>query len=103
MIIAMDLMDQLEEFGFLVLGPCGSVKDALNIVERKRIDAAILDVNLGTETSEAIAIALRKLNVPFVIASGYCREQYSKAYGNAPAVPKPVQTDKLVRVLSACL
>ena len=35
------------------------------------MDAAILDINLGNETSFPIAQALMKRNIPFIFITGY--------------------------------
>jgi two-component SAPR family response regulator len=98
-IMAMDLMGELEKHGFAVLGPCATTECALELFTEDGCDAAILDVNLGTETSERVAEALNKQGVPFVVVSGYNAEQYPAIYNKAPYLSKPVQTDSLLRLL----
>ena len=48
--IAADLVLSLEDLGVSVVGPAGSVADALALVAGEpALDAAVLDVNLGKE------------------------------------------------------
>jgi DNA-binding response OmpR family regulator len=67
--IGLELKACLEDAGFLVLGPAGSVRDALNLITKRRPDAAVLDVNLGREKVTPVADRLNLLDVPFVIAN----------------------------------
>lgn len=46
MITAMDIAATVEEARGTVLGPCGCIQDAFDIIARHTIHAAILDVNL---------------------------------------------------------
>ncbi len=53
--IGLELKACLEVAGFLVLGPAGSVRDALRLISTQRPDAAVLDVNLGRENVIPVA------------------------------------------------
>ena len=83
-IIALEAEDLSTELGAETVHVAASVQEALEIVRNKDIVFALLDVNLGTETSEAIAIELQKLATPFVFATGYgdmsaLKDQFPKA------------------------
>lgn len=69
MFIAFELEAALIDGGFRVLGPVGSVKDALDLLKNERPDAAVLDVNLAGENVAPVALQLRVLGVPFVLAT----------------------------------
>jgi hypothetical protein len=69
--------------GFDVVGPVRNVEAALGLLERLGCDAAVLDINLGRETSEAVAIELASNNTPFVTLSGYSLQQYHPAFACA--------------------
>ncbi len=71
MLIAIDTQDCLEELGVKDISVIGNVVGALDQIERKTPDMAILDFNLGTESSEPIARELVKRGIPFVLATGY--------------------------------
>lgn len=102
-LLAMDLAEQLQSSGFEVLGPCTSTQDALKILERENCDAAVLDINLGSETSEVVAHTLKSNGIPFVVASGYSLSQYPKVFSSVPALSKPIQTERLIALLNNSL
>ena len=97
--MAMDLAEQLQERGFEVVGPHADVASALTSVETSGCDAAVLDINLGPETSEQVAERLRARQVPFVVISGYDMAQRPAAYAGAPAFNKPVVFERLASAL----
>lgn len=70
-IIAMELAEVLEEGGFRVLGPVSTVMAALKLLDQHRPDAAVLDLNLRNEMVTPVAQVLRRMAVPFAIASAY--------------------------------
>jgi len=60
------------ELGVETIGPVGTVKRALNLVERSgRLDAAVLDIKLRDGVVYPVAEALRARGVPFVFTTGY--------------------------------
>ncbi|MPS71032.1 MAG: GAF domain-containing protein [Novosphingobium sp.] len=89
-IIAMEAEDVLRDLGF---GDCritGSVQDAMALVEGNGVSFAMLDVNLGKDTSEPIAHALHERGVPFIFASGYGeRALMAGDFKRVPVVTKP--------------
>jgi DNA-binding response OmpR family regulator len=52
--IGLDIGQQLAGAGFEVVGPALSVAKALRFVAEPGCDVAVLDVNLGSETSEPV-------------------------------------------------
>ena len=68
-LIAMEIERALASSGFEVLGPVGSVEEALQLLHRERPDAAVLDVTLRDGKVTAVAALLRSRDVPFVLAS----------------------------------
>ena len=48
-----------------------SVEAALDALDNTRFDLALLDYNLGSESSEAVARRLKAMGVPFWLATGY--------------------------------
>lgn len=68
--IAMDLQDTFELAGFRVLGPVATVDPGLKIIRETKPDVAMLDYNLGKETSIPIAHKLDEVEIPYVFLSG---------------------------------
>src|SRR5215210_6821105 len=69
-LIGIDLADHLEAFGAQVIGPVATVSDALRLVERHHLSAALLDFHLedGEITPLLTTLAVRR--VPAVIYTG---------------------------------
>jgi DNA-binding LytR/AlgR family response regulator len=101
-IIASDLAHLLEAMGAKIVGPAGSVQDALELVERnaQHLDGAVLDVNLRDERVYPVADALAAHGLPFVFATGYDALAIPDTYAAAPRCEKPVDVAQLVRLLA---
>ncbi|WP_260927069.1 HWE histidine kinase domain-containing protein [Novosphingobium sp. 9] len=89
-IIAMEAEDLLRGIGFEDCRIAGSVRGALDLIAETEISFAMLDVNLGKDTSEPVARALYERAIPFIFASGYGENAIQSAdLGNVPTVTKP--------------
>jgi PAS domain S-box-containing protein len=102
-LMAMEIAHVLTEAGFEVVGPARAVAAALELLKQRGCDAAVLDINLGNETSEPVACELKNRGTPFVTLSGYAKAQHPSIFHGAPALAKPLQPDRLIAKLSACL
>ncbi|WP_296419813.1 HWE histidine kinase domain-containing protein [Pseudooctadecabacter sp.] len=71
MVIAMDASDILTHLGATDVALTSTVDDALQVLDAGKITAAVLDVNLGSQTSLPAAQKLHDLGIPFVLATGY--------------------------------
>ncbi len=95
-LVAIEIADLIDQRGYHVIGPAASVQAALDHIERTGCDGAILDVNLGRETSEPVALRLKQMGTPFTVVSGYAREQLPPSMQDATLVGKPVSPDALL-------
>ncbi|MBV7259021.1 HWE histidine kinase domain-containing protein [Erythrobacter crassostreae] len=71
MIIALDTEESLKRLGIKSVQIESSVAGALTSIEKRLPDFAIVDFNLGVESSEPVAAALKERGVRFVLATGY--------------------------------
>jgi light-regulated signal transduction histidine kinase (bacteriophytochrome)/CheY-like chemotaxis protein len=71
MIIALDGEDALIDIGAREVFTAPSVVRSLALIEEGRISFAVLDYNLGGETSVSIAEQLLARGIPFIFATGY--------------------------------
>ncbi|HEY1862606.1 MAG TPA: response regulator [Roseiarcus sp.] len=91
-LIAMSLTDALENAGSVVVGPVPSVDKAIKQIESEpRIDAAVLDVNLGGVLAFAVADMLIAKKIPFVFTSGYEDDVLKSRYSKVKNCTKPYQ------------
>ena len=103
--IASDMAQVLEDAGAEVVGPAGTVEDALELVESEAVtlDGAALDINLHGERVYPVADALAARGVPFVFATGYDAHVIPEAYAGVPRLEKPVDRTQLERALARSL
>ena len=100
-LVAMDLADELTDHGAQVVGPAGSVEEALALVAAdSAIDGAVLDINLRNEKVYPVAEALHARGIPFVFTTGYDAWLVPEAYAGFPRLPKPVDIRALVQSIS---
>ena len=98
--LAQDMAEYLQNLGMQVLGPVGTVADALKLADSAEVQAAVLDVNLGGERVYPVADLLRRKGIPFVFASGYGGELEPAAYADVPRCIKPVDFALLAAALA---
>src|SRR5579872_5443937 len=69
-IIALDFEDTILRFGVRTVRTAGSVARALQLIEERAPDFALLDIGLVHEKSFAIAERLEALGIPFAFVTG---------------------------------
>ncbi len=100
-IVGMMMTDFLTKLGFEVVGPFGTVSDAIGAIDRERFQAAVLDVNLRGEMIYGLADELTERGIPLVFVTGYGAETIDARFSNVPVLQKPVDNVALRRVLNA--
>ena len=89
-LVAMLIEDILLDLDCVVIGPVGTVAQALALLHHEEIDGALLDVNLGGgERSYPVADALAARNVPFVFVTGYGEAGVEGRYAPVTVLQKP--------------
>ncbi len=100
-LIAMDLEDTLMKWGVASVRTVPNVKEATEAMRQFAPDVAVLDFNLGAETSEAIADDLVDKGVPFLFSTGYGDDGMIPArFRHIPIVRKPFDGMSLAAKLS---
>ena len=90
LIIAMAAEVILLDLGARQVDTAASVDQALRSIERVRPSFALLDLNLGSESSIKVAQKLKEIGVPFIFATGYGeRAPIPEQLADAPVVQKP--------------
>jgi len=101
-IIALDTEENLKRLGVGDVRIESSVTGALAAIADDRPDFAIIDFNLGGESSEPIAEALRAAGVRFVLATGYAEGAGGfERMGAAAVLRKPYGMTEIERLLVA--
>lgn len=71
MLQALDLSNTFQDAGATVLGPATKVDEALDILDRHKCGAALLDFKFGRQTAGPLIDDLYRRRIPFVVHTGY--------------------------------
>ncbi len=102
-VTAFQIEQTLIEAGFDVVGPAPSVAGAVKYLKHEDCDAAVLDITLGSETSEPVARMLNELGTPFVTLSAYVQHHQPVIFLGAAWLTKPLHSELLIAKLRHCL
>src|ERR1700730_3320703 len=100
-LLAMMMAQTLGDLDFEVVGPFGTVDEAIAAIEREPIDAGILDINLGGEMVYPVAGALQARKVPFVFMTGYGSEAVAAPFPDVRIFQKPIEREILQNLFVA--
>ena len=98
-LIAMTAEMMLEDLDVRDIRITHNVADALAVMDTTAIDFAILDYNLGRETSVAVAERLVADGIRFVFASGAEPVDLPESCAGAKSIMKPYSLRELGRIL----
>lgn len=98
-IVGMMMRDLLLDYGLFVIGPCGSVAEAMAVAEDGQFDCAVLDLNLGNEMVYPVAETLVKRKIPIAFVTGYGRESIDERFKQVPVIQKPIARESLEQYL----
>jgi DNA-binding NtrC family response regulator len=103
-IIAMDFEDTVLRFGVNTVRTAGNVSRALQLIEERVPDFALLDISLVREKSFAVAERLEMLGIPFAFISGYGVDAALPAgLAQTPRLPKPCTADAMHAMLRSAV
>jgi CheY-like chemotaxis protein len=100
-LVAFDLADMVEGQGCEAVGPYHDVPEALAALEERVPDFAILDVNLGKNTSEPVAQKLKTMNVPFAFSTGYSagKSEVPARFPEVRCLSKPIRPAEIAHLI----
>ena len=101
-VIALDLQGVLEAAGATVVGPAHDLSEALSLVERSGICAAVLDYRLQVGDTLALARVLAERGIPFLFQTS---DPIGVAHKHlvAKILPKPFRPHQLLSAVEALL
>ncbi|MXO65274.1 HWE histidine kinase domain-containing protein [Altericroceibacterium endophyticum] len=102
MIIALDSEEMLENLGIERISVASSVGSALESIAEAQPHFALLDYNLGSESSDPVAKQLHEAGIPFYFATGYGEAMDEIANSGALGVlKKPYSQEDVAEALRA--
>jgi two-component SAPR family response regulator len=102
-LIAKILAFELVKNGAEVIGPAGSVTEALDIIGNTNLDGVTLDVKLMGEMAHPVADVLAARHIPFVFITGYDARAVPARHANVSHIEKPFTPDIACRALEMVL
>ena len=99
-IVAMDIAAELEDAGWRVIGPAGTIAEADRLIEDEFPANAVLDVNLAGMRSYDFAARLRDRGCAVLFVTGYAEGTIPDHLSDIPVLSKPVVADVLTRRLA---
>lgn len=102
-IVSLMIEDMLNELGAAEIWHAAGIVSALAVLDERRPDAAVLDVNLAGESAYPIAERLAARGIPFIFATGYGREGLSPVWSARPALQKPFPLEALAEAMAEVL
>ena len=99
-IIALDAEETVLALGVARVRSAARTAEALQMIEERQPDFALLDIGLRGETSFAVAQRLAALGIPFAFITGYSGDHpIPQAFVQHPRLLKPYSRDELASVL----
>lgn len=102
-IIALSLEEMLVDAGFTIAAVVHKTDKALALIESGACDAAIIDANLAGVSASPAASALATRGMPFIVLSGYSREQLQGDFPGAHFMQKPCRPAQLIQAVREML
>jgi len=95
MMVLLMIEDMLADLGCEVTASAATVQKSLELLATQSFDAALLDMNLNGETSEAVAQALVTLGTPFIFCTGGDILDVAPMFQDHPFLRKPFSFEDL--------
>ena len=102
-IVSFLIEDTLMQLGCKEVWHASAIAAALALLQDKKPDAAVLDVNLSGVPAYPVAERLAALGVPFVFATGYGKNGVASEWRDRPVIQKPFDEAVLLAGLISAL
>jgi two-component SAPR family response regulator len=93
-ILAMEIVAEIEDHNGVVLGPVSTLEAGINAFRDEDPDACIVNINLGPDKVYELADLLIDQDVPFVFASSESRATIPDRFNEVPLHTKPIDMVK---------
>ena len=87
--------------GYQVVGLAPSVGQGMKLVDDTEFDVAIIDANLKGDSAEPIAQRLKEMGIPYVVMSGYLKEQIGPWVADKKIIRKPFLIEELIEEIES--
>ncbi|MBL8566742.1 MAG: PAS domain S-box protein [Hyphomicrobiaceae bacterium] len=104
-LIGMEIEEIVLSAGFVPIGPLATVEQAIARIDDKAPDLVLLDGSLHGKPVDAVVALLQDRQIPFAMVTGFTEQSLPAGIDNrvTPIVSKPVEPEKIVRVMQSLL
>jgi two-component SAPR family response regulator len=100
---AREIAEMIASAGGQVIGPTATASEVPGYLAAGKIDAALLDINLGGGIDFVAANALLREEIPFAFMTGYDTSVLPPHLSATPRLQKPANRREVVRMLHGLL
>lgn len=100
-LLAAEICQDLRNLGATVLGPAPTPFYAMQLIGRRKLDAAVLDVRLHGTDVLTVADLLQEQGVPIIFATAYERDMLPARFQEQGFVRKPLDRRLLIEAVVA--
>ncbi len=97
-LVAMLIEEMCADLGCEVVGPAGTLEEALEYSRQRGFDVALVDMNLGGVKADPVLAELHGQSVPFAIASG--GSEFASDPRATSVLNKPFTYEEFVKCLT---
>ncbi|MFN3743667.1 MAG: hypothetical protein ACK4TL_03070 [Hyphomicrobiaceae bacterium] len=100
--VARELASELTQAGAKVFA-ADQLRDALYLAEYPALNAAVINLRIGTDTTAAVCRRLEDLGIPFMFYTKFDPAEFSANWPKAPVVAKPAGSAKVAETVAGLL
>jgi len=98
---AADLVRLMSALDCKIIGPVARLEAALELVARKAIDGAIIDMMLAGKSAVPLLMLLESRKVPAIVTTAFGRAAVPRQLRHIPCLPKPINLVRLITSMEA--
>jgi DNA-binding response OmpR family regulator len=101
-VVALQLEEHFRRAGAKVYA-ASKLKDAVHLAEHPALSAAVVNLQLGSDSTRRVCGRLADLGVPFMIHTRYDASEASQKWPSAPVLCKPADSRDILRMVVGLL
>lgn len=98
---AADLARLMSALECKIIGPVARLEAALELVARKAIDGAIIDMMLAGKSAVPLLMLLESRKVPAIVTTAFGRDAVPRQFRHIPCLSKPINLVRLITSMEA--
>jgi CheY-like chemotaxis protein len=102
-LVSLLIEDALTGCGSDLVGPARTVAEGVALAQGEALSAAVLDVNVDSEPIYPVADILKRRGIPYLLVTGYRRNELPASQDDALVLEKPFEDTMLLEAVRTLL